>query len=422
MRRNFISITSVKRIASSYNRIKKEQYYDNILKEQGGSEKEKPPFYRIEKVDFNSSSRVTHVEILQSQQYRTIQKYITRNYEKYPIFSDWKTKEKIIKKTIKLTNAELESLNNNEDDLIKQFAEDIIISLDNEDLFPSWFIKSFLKKQANENLKILNSSLKEFSNNKNQEIFSLNTEIDCLKKEIDNYNICLSKFQKKKDKKIAKIARIENSKSNGFKIIFSFGLFYYFSSQKRKEKIKSSLLNIEREICVLNQKILENEENIDKNDILIKNCVFSIREKEKEIQIKKQNVKKEYNKNVSEIVPLPCEIDKDENFKPLKQFCGLEYEKIIGVYVIHNKENNKYYVGQSKDVLKRLKQHFNGTIPKNSIFFEDYYSSNEEKREDLFEVKIIICSTKDELDSLEKKLISDYDSWNNGYNKTSGNY
>ena len=121
-------------------------------------------------------------------------------------------------------------------------------------------------------------------------------------------------------------------------------------------------------MCVLNQKILENEENIDKNDILIKNCVFSIREKEKEIQIKKQNVKNEYNKNVSEIVPLPCEIDKDENFKPLKQFCGLEYEKIIGVYVIHNKEKNKYYVGQSKDVLKRLKQHFNGTIPKNSIF------------------------------------------------------
>ena len=71
--------------------------------------------------------------------------------------------------------------------------------------------------------------------------------------------------------------------------------------------------------------------------------------------------------------------------------------------------------------MKRIKQHFNGTTPKNTIFAEDYYTSQMDNRDNIFELKIIRCETKDELDSLEKKLIYEYDSWNNGYNGTSGN-
>ena len=79
------------------------------------------------------------------------------------------------------------------------------------------------------------------------------------------------------------------------------------------------------------------------------------------------------------------------------------------------------YVGQSKDVYKRIKQHFHGTVPKNVIFAEDYYLSNIENKEKLFEIKIIPCETKDELDKLERELIIEYDALNNGYNGTSGN-
>ena len=101
---------------------------------------------------------------------------------------------------------------------------------------------------------------------------------------------------------------------------------------------------------------------------------------------------------------------------------GLNYEKIIGCYVIHNVENDKYYVGQSKDVIKRItKQHFDGAKVKNIIFAEDYYKSNLENKDDLFEVKIIRCETKDELDRTEMELIEEYDSFNNGYNGTNGN-
>ena len=136
---------------------------------------------------------------------------------------------------------------------------------------------------------------------------------------------------------------------------------------------------------------------------------------------KKEEIKLYYNRKIQDIKPLNNLVNNDESFVSLKMFSGLEYEKIVGCYIIHNKENDKYYVGQSKDILKRLKQHFKGTVPLNPIFAEDYYNSQYPNKDDLFEVKIIRCNTKDELDNTEKQLISDYDSWKNGYNGTSGN-
>ncbi len=106
---------------------------------------------------------------------------------------------------------------------------------------------------------------------------------------------------------------------------------------------------------------------------------------------------------------------------PLKALSGIEYKKIVGCYLIHNRENDRYYVGQSKDVMKRLKQHFRGTVPNNVIFAQDYYSSEYEHKEDLFEVKIVPCSTKDELDRKEREYIRQYDANGSGYNSTSGN-
>ena len=91
------------------------------------------------------------------------------------------------------------------------------------------------------------------------------------------------------------------------------------------------------------------------------------------------------------------------------------------MYIIHNKEKDKYYVGQSKDIIKRINQHFKGVVPNNPIFAEDYYYSTYNNKDDIFEIKIIKCETKDELDSLEKRLIYEYDAKNSGYNGTNGN-
>ena len=55
------------------------------------------------------------------------------------------------------------------------------------------------------------------------------------------------------------------------------------------------------------------------------------------------------------------------------------------------------------------------------IFAEDYYMTPQNERDNLFEVRIIRCQTKDELDRTEKQLIFDYEAFTKGYNGTNGN-
>ena len=414
-------MTAIKRISSASNRIKREKYNNELIKAQGGNIKERPPKYNLTKVDFNITSRIARIEILQSQQYRTIQKYITQNYERYPIYSEWKIKEKTIKKTLKLTNSELEVLNSHDDDLIKMFAEEIIISLDNEELFPSWFIKIFLKRELDADLQTLKEELDSYVVNQNNKITTQQSHIENYNNEIFATNKILQKKKKKKARIESILTKISNAKHNMLKSIMTLGIYNYLICNKRKSKMELKLSVCDKHITELNKNITENENKITKCNKSINEYKTNISKKESEYKNKKETRLNEYNTKVSEVKPLSNIVAQDESFTMLKLFSGLEYEKIIGVYVIHNKEKDKYYVGQSKDVMKRIKQHFNGTVPKNTIFAEDYYTSQMENRDNIFEIKIIRCTTKDELDSLEKKLIYEYDSWNNGYNGTSGN-
>lgn len=89
-----------------------------------------------------------------------------------------------------------------------------------------------------------------------------------------------------------------------------------------------------------------------------------------------------------------------------------------GVYIWRNNKNffskKVVYVGQSIHVKKRINQHLTGkgspTIYKN-------------KNKNKFEIKLIKLSHTgySNLDSLEKRLISKYNTYEKGYNKTSGN-
>ena len=420
-RKSLIPMTTIKKIVSVTNRLQRENYNKQLIKAQGGNEKERPPKFSLIKVDFNSTSRVTRLEILQTQEYRTIKKYVTQNYVKYPIYSDWKVKEKTIKKTLKLTNLELELLNVNTDDLIKLFSEEIIIKLNDEDLFPSWFIKRYLKKELDLDLQIMKKNKESFIHNQNNKIISQQTNIDNYNHEITQCTKALIKQQNKKNKIEIKLVKLLKAKKNIVKAVITLGIYNYLISCKRRSKIELKLLQTKEVIMQLNESISNINNKIELCEKNISNYRKIISDKEEEYNNKQKTRISDYNKKLLEVKPLSSMLFQDESFTMLKFFGGLEYKKIIGVYVIHNKEKDKYYVGQSKDVMKRIKQHFNGTIPKNSIFAEDYYTSKIENRDNIFELKIIECKTKDELDRLEKKLIYEYDSWNNGYNSTSGN-
>ncbi|MGP4073305.1 GIY-YIG nuclease family protein [Piscibacillus sp. B03] len=86
-----------------------------------------------------------------------------------------------------------------------------------------------------------------------------------------------------------------------------------------------------------------------------------------------------------------------------------------GVYILHNKSKNLFYVGQGKQVLNRVNTHFIGRG--NGDVYADY------KYGDQWTIKMIALENSgfNTLNDLERYAIETYDSYRNGYNKTRGN-
>lgn len=87
-----------------------------------------------------------------------------------------------------------------------------------------------------------------------------------------------------------------------------------------------------------------------------------------------------------------------------------------GVYIITNKSKGNYkYVGQSIDLIRRVNSHVNGRG--NKDIYKDLSSGDE------FTIELIklIDTNYTNLNDLERILISENNSYYNGYNKTRGN-
>lgn len=240
-RRSFIPITAINRMISRSNRIAREKSNIELINAQYNKQKELPPEYKLKSVSFNPDTRITKIIFLQTQKYRTILRYVTQNYQKYPIYSNFKIKTKEITKTIKLTNTELENLNQNEDDLVKCFARDIIIALNSEELQPSWFIEYFLTTEYMEKVDLINQKLENVRNENFNKTNDLNRQLRVLNdKEVEKNNKKIIQLGVKL--KLEKLlTKIEHRKKSIFFSIITFGIYTYCISEKRKTKIKTQI-------------------------------------------------------------------------------------------------------------------------------------------------------------------------------------
>ncbi len=93
----------------------------------------------------------------------------------------------------------------------------------------------------------------------------------------------------------------------------------------------------------------------------------------------------------------------------------LRQSDFTGVYVLHNKTKDMYYVGQSVKVIDRIKQHLTGHG--NGDVYADF------KYGDDFEVSTVSLTDSGygSLNDLERDTIAAYGAYNNGYNRTAGN-
>lgn len=87
------------------------------------------------------------------------------------------------------------------------------------------------------------------------------------------------------------------------------------------------------------------------------------------------------------------------------------------IYKIENIINHKVYIGLTNDWKRRYREHFNGS--KLKCYIDKEIHANPDQF--IFEV-IDECDSREEVEQLEIKWIKYYDSYKNGYNKTTGGF
>lgn len=182
--------------------------------------KESLPFYELIDVKFNSISRIAKLTFYKTVKYRTIEKYITRNYVRYPVYSEWKSKHSEIKKTVRLNNSDLENLVYNEDGLIKKFALEIVYKLNNPELFPSWYLREYYKNELSAIVNTINNDTATVTKNLKYQISQLENKIA----ELTKTKIKIEKKAKKLIKNI--IESIKRSKPSRIRGKISFCVSY----------------------------------------------------------------------------------------------------------------------------------------------------------------------------------------------------
>lgn len=111
----------------------------------------------------------------------------------------------------------------------------------------------------------------------------------------------------------------------------------------------------------------------------------------------------------------PNSIDVRE-FKYKKEILKNQGYDTEGVYVFTNvSKNNLRYVGQSVDIVNRVSTHLSGRGNK------EVYRDIKQGNQVVVEFIKLYDTNFHDLNSLERFLITKYDSYYNGYNKTRGN-
>ena len=416
-----LSPTAIERMAASARANAAQQERENLIKQQQGIETQLPVEYYLEWVDFNIETRVAKVYFNAIKYYRTIERYVTQDYQRYPVYSNWKRKCSRIDKRLKLTNVALETLNQHDDDLIRRFSADIILQLHRPKLIPSWLAIKIIENDCSVSVDVENAKGDEKKKATNMAVKSHQARISSLQSLINTYTTTKEILTKDLQKKNTLIEKIEKRDISKIKLLITFGLYLLFFSKSHKNKVLAKKEILERQIKNIDTKIAKSYTEIDQ----IEKSISDLTEELNAYLVQVADNIKAFcairDEQLSKVTPLNSDIEQLSDFFALKELAAFPYEKITGCYVIQNTEKLKYYVGQSKDVIKRLRQHFKGTVPKNIIFAEDYFSSSLTNKEELFRVKIIRLETKDELDDTERKLIEKYNANIDGYNSTKGN-
>ena len=378
-------------------------------------------FQRINQL---SGSKI-EVIFLQRTYYKKVEGYRQVNYQKYRILSGTLYKEKYVSIKLDLTPTSLNNLRYHGDSDISRNALGIISAINQVDCYPSWAQTEFLNLVHKKSVEKINNDAKAKRTSSDSSIKNEEARKKANKSSIE----AAIKNEKSLKENLLKV--IAKSIDAGFaehkiiKAILTLGIYNLYRIHKhskvKAEKIQTKLDNaIKRKESLINEshkiedqlvslknaraeleaeiayllKIEEQQHALDNSNIsqpfsesFINNPIskdpVQLIKSNYEYNVEKFEVEKE---NLNGFVDL-----KNENIKKLE---GLD---VIGVFAIRNTESGSLYIGFSLDVEKSINEMFSNYIPTNALMLKEYKESKVEDKTLLFEIKIRMVKTKEEL-------------------------
>lgn len=337
-------------------------------------------------LDYNAISQIARIDFKLRTSYRTVTGYKQINGVRYRIYSDPKIKERYYRETFHVTADALERLDHPADEIVRLFREEVVIRLNCVTAVPSWAIKKWLQEERSG----YEQYLSDLVAHKKQTLVNANHALE-------TQSPAINKTIEKKTHKI----EVLNAKLQ-------------HRTGKRADKLQAKINSVQSIVSDASAKLTKLRDTVETS----KNGLEAA---ELEQHSTVELLEREVPALIKSVRRLNQEDPAEDGFVLLAQYMLNPYTKITGVYVIRNNKNERCYVGQSKDVMKRLKQHFRNNQPVNPIFQHDYDMASSTERETLFSVKVISLGSKDELDRVEKDLIVVYSAYATGYNSTKGN-
>jgi len=188
-------------------------------------------------------------------------------------------------------------------------------------------------------------------------------------------------------------------------ILVCFALFILFLVLKNRKNTVSQSKTVE--IQPENLKILADYVQAQKNRTDQEQQLKDLKKAEMKQKLETFKQTKEALKD-----KLKNQLDARE-WRPLYDILRTADKGGVGIYVLYNATKNKYYVGQAKQLYKRVRDHF---------LVEDI--AKDFLRGDIINVKFLTANELDSdyrIDHIEKTGIEIYQSDKVGYNRTTGN-
>ena len=298
-KRPIVSDKAVMRVVEE-RKYKREIEKYNICTQADISFRTLPPFYEIEAVTFDPETRAAAITFLVSKvkgmaAYPVAVTPKLRNY-----MHDYNETVERELRAITLTNEVLENLPRHHDELIARFAIDIVGTIKNADVYPSWFVEEIATSDLNFEVEKAYKGIEFF-----KRVLKEGEKDLCV--QIQDQDAFLQKAEAAKRKNELAVLESEALCENMLQTPRNFFKFPLFAKSRARKKVNALLLQTDRlksALADLSKKICQAEDKKQKLHQDMQELLSSHEEAIEKERAKIEKARARYQRIINSIIPL----------------------------------------------------------------------------------------------------------------------